>query len=210
MDVNLRVLRSLVRGTDARELLDLTSLGLLVETLGVTLLGFFDGDVNEDFDEGEWGVGVLGIGVKVAGDLAVGFVGRDEGCKGDGGGVGEKFGDLVVATLASRRVRLRGYIGTYLSDSSNVLYSILGREAQVLVQAESDIVTVQSVGLEAKVEEMLLESGGNSRLSRRRQASEPDGAALLLAKLATLFAGEARVPGDVAVEGSVKFLGGQK
>lgn len=92
--MNLRVLRSFVRCTDARELLDLASLGLLVETLGVTLLSLFDGDVDEDLDEGQRGVGVLGVGVEVAGDLAVGFVGGDEGGEGDRCRVGEEFGDL--------------------------------------------------------------------------------------------------------------------
>jgi len=32
--------------------------------------------------------------VEVARDRTVGFVGRDEGCYGDGGGVGEELGDL--------------------------------------------------------------------------------------------------------------------
>jgi hypothetical protein len=36
--------------------------------------------------------------VQVAGGGAVGFVGRDEGCDCDGGGVGEEFGDLSMAT----------------------------------------------------------------------------------------------------------------
>jgi hypothetical protein len=75
MNVDLRVLRSLIRCTDARELLDLARLRLLVEALRITLLRYIDGDVDEDFDEGEGRIGVLGVGVQFAGDLAVGFVG---------------------------------------------------------------------------------------------------------------------------------------
>lgn len=92
--MDLRILWRLVRGTDPRELLDLACSCLLVQTLGVALLGLFNGDVDEDFDEGERGVGVLGVGVEFAGELAVGFVGGDEGGQGDCGGVREELGDL--------------------------------------------------------------------------------------------------------------------
>merc|ERR1712230_236343 len=61
----------------------------------------------------------------------------------------------------------------------------------------ADVVAVQSVSCEAKVEQVLLKCGCNRRLSRGRQASEPNGAALLLAQLATLLTGETRVPCDV-------------
>lgn len=75
VDVDLRVLGGLVGRTDAGELLDLTSASLLVQTLGVALLGLLDRDVNEDLDEGKRGLAVLGLGVEVTGDLAVGLVG---------------------------------------------------------------------------------------------------------------------------------------
>jgi hypothetical protein len=95
MDMNLRLLRRLVGRTDARELLYLARLGLLVQALGIALLGDVDGDVDEDFDEGERRVGVLGVGVELARDLAVGFVGADEAGESDSGGVREEFGDLI-------------------------------------------------------------------------------------------------------------------
>lgn len=53
----------------------------------------------------------------------------------------------------------------YLCDASNVLFAIFRREAQVLVQAEADIVAVQSVGLETLLEEVLLEGFGDRRLA---------------------------------------------
>ncbi len=77
--MHLRVLRRLVRRTYPREFLNLSRLGFLVKALGIALLGFFDADVDVDFDEGEGAVGVFGVGVEVAGGLAVGFVGGYEG-----------------------------------------------------------------------------------------------------------------------------------
>ena len=79
MNMHLRILRRLIRRTNPRELFNLARLGLLVQALGIALLGDVEGDVDEDFDEGEGRVGVLGVGVQFAGYLAVGFVGGDEG-----------------------------------------------------------------------------------------------------------------------------------
>lgn len=96
MDVNLRALGRLVWRRDAGELGDHTGTSLLVQALGITLLGDLDGDVDVDLDEREGFVVGAGVGgsVQVAGGLAVGFVGGDEGGYGDGGGVCEEFGDL--------------------------------------------------------------------------------------------------------------------
>lgn len=92
--MNLRLLWCLVRSTNTCELLNLASSCLLVETLRIALLCLLYGNVDEDLDEGQWGVGVDRIGVELAGELTVGFVGRDEGGEGDCCGVGEEFGDL--------------------------------------------------------------------------------------------------------------------
>jgi hypothetical protein len=89
-------------------------------------------------------------------------------------------------------------LSAYLSDTPDVLLSVLGREAKVLVQAEPDVVAVQPVGLETKVEEVLLKGNGNGGLSRGRETGEPDGGTLLLAKIGALLTGETGVPGDVA------------
>ena len=99
--------------------------------------------------------------------------------------------------------RLRGaqwmLIHAHLSDTPDILLSVLGREAKVLVQAEADVVAIESVGLETKVEEVLLESNGNGGLARGRETSEPDGGTLLLAEVGALLTGETGVPCDVAV-----------
>lgn len=94
VDVDLCVLWCLIWSTDSSELLDLSCSCLLVKTLGVTLLGLLDGDVDKDLDEGKWGVDVLGVCVEIAGELAVGLVWGDERGQGNGGGVGEELGDL--------------------------------------------------------------------------------------------------------------------
>ena len=82
--MHLRILRRLVRRTNPRELFDLPRASFLVQAFGIALLGFFYGDINEDFDEREGVFVVFGVGVEFAGDLAVGFVGGDEGCEGYG------------------------------------------------------------------------------------------------------------------------------
>ena len=87
----------------------------------------------------------------------------------------------------------------HLGDTPDVLLSVLGREAKVLVQAEPDVVAIESVGLETKVEEVLLESNGDGGLARGRETSEPDGGTLLLAEVGALLTGKTRVPCDVAV-----------
>lgn len=83
--MDLGLLGGLVRSADAGEVLDLASAGLLVETLGVTLLGLLNGDVDVDLDEGERGVGVGGLLVESTGGLTVGLVGGDEGGQGEAG-----------------------------------------------------------------------------------------------------------------------------
>lgn len=87
----------------------------------------------------------------------------------------------------------------YLSNTPDVLLPVLGRETEVFVQTETDVVAIESVGLETKVEEVLLERNGDGGLARGRKTSEPDGGALLLAKIGALSAGQTRVPCDVAV-----------
>ena len=61
VNMNLRILRRLVRSTDAGELFDFTRFGLLVQSLWVSFLGLLDWNVDEDFDEGQGRIGVLCI-----------------------------------------------------------------------------------------------------------------------------------------------------
>ena len=57
--------------------------------------------------------------------------------------------------------------GTHLADAADVLRARLLVEAEVLVQAEADVVAVEAVGELVEVEEVLLERAGNRRLDRR-------------------------------------------
>ena len=97
VNVDLWLLGGLVGSADAGKVLDDTGAGLLVETLGIALLGLFDGNVDVDFDEGKRGVCVCGLLVEFAGGLAVGLVRGDEGGQGEAGGVGEELCDLCVS-----------------------------------------------------------------------------------------------------------------
>ena len=54
---------------------------------------------------------------------------------------------------------------THLCYPPNVLIPVLLREAQVLIEAEADIVAVEPVRREAEMQQVLLEGRGNSRLA---------------------------------------------
>lgn len=169
LDSDLSVLRLLVRSRNAGEILDLTSASLLVKTLGITLLGNFEGHINVDFDEGDWLIATLcGLLVQITGDLAIRSVGRDKRGNGDGRRVGEELGDF--------------------GDAANVLVSVSLGEAKVLVQSEADIVAVETVGSDAEVKEMLLKRSGDSGLARSRETSQPDGETALATGLVALLA----------------------
>lgn len=86
----------------------------------------------------------------------------------------------------------------YLSNPSDVLHAILRGEAKIFVQAKSYIISIQSVRLQAEVEQMLFECSCNCRLARGGETGEPDCAAFLLSKLTAFLASEACVPCDVA------------
>ena len=73
--MNLRLLRCLVGRADAREFWNLAFPRLLVQALGIACLGDFEGQVDEDLDEGKGRVCAGGYGVQVTRLGAVGFVG---------------------------------------------------------------------------------------------------------------------------------------
>jgi hypothetical protein len=172
----------LIGGGDAGKVLDLAETGLLVEALGVTSLGDLEGHVDVDLDKGDGlVVAASGLLVQVTGEVTVCPVGGDEGGDGDGGGVSKELGDLANAT--------------------DVLVAVLLREAEVLVEAEADVVAVEAVGGDAEVEEVLLERGGDGGLARGGEAGQPDGEAALAGELVALTAREGRVPCDVAGAG---------
>lgn len=181
LDCDFRVGGSLIGGRDAGKLLDLTSARLLVQTLGIALLSDLERHVDKDLDKRQWLFtrrSPPNVGVQGAGRVAVGAVGGDEGGNGDGGGVGKELGNL--------------------GDAANVFVAVLFREAQVLVEAEADVVAVEAVGGHAEVQEVLLQGRRDGGLARGGEAGEPEGEAALGAEGGALGAGEGGVPGDVA------------
>lgn len=105
VDGDLGVLGGLVRRADAGELLDLARARLLVQALGIALLGHLDGDLDVDLDEGDGLIGRPGRlgGVQGAGEIAVRLERRDEGRQGDGRRVGEELGHLYFSRREEAR-----------------------------------------------------------------------------------------------------------
>lgn len=95
-DINLRVLRGLIRAANTRELWNLTRARKLVQALGIAGLSDLERQVDKDLDELEGRVVALDFGVQGARGRAVGGEGGDEGCDCDCGGVGEELCDLGV------------------------------------------------------------------------------------------------------------------
>ncbi|KAI3478708.1 hypothetical protein L1887_59345 [Cichorium endivia] len=179
VDVDFGVLGLLVRCRDTGELLDFAGLGLLVETLGVTALARLDAGVDKHLDKGKLGHMRL---VELPCDLAVRLVRRDERGDGDRGG---------------RRKEQRD-----LRDAADVLLAVLGREAEVLVEAKADVVTIKTVRRLLERQQVLLERSGDRRLARRRQSGKPDRESLLRQQLGALVVRDvARVERDVGRHG---------
>lgn len=174
---HLRSVRSLIRRTNTRELLDLAGSSLLVQSLGIPLLS----DLNRHLDVylDELNLALLVLLVQLPRHLAILLVRADETRQGDGRGVGEELG--------------------HLGDTADVLVAVGFGEAQVLVQAETDVVAVEAVGGETQVQEVLFQGGSNRGFARCGKAREPDGKPALGAQAEALGAREGGVPGYVAV-----------
>ncbi|KAE8325541.1 hypothetical protein BDV39DRAFT_194337 [Aspergillus sergii] len=192
MDMHLRLFRFLVRSTDTGELRNLTRPGQLIKTLGVTLLGNLNGDIDEDLNEGQTGLLTRGGDfVQFARGVTVCTVGRDERGDGNGGAVGEELGNLCNPT--------------------DVLVAVLFAKTEVLVESEADVVTVETVGVDTPVsEELVLELNGNGRLARGGETGEPDCETALVAEFAAFAARHsASVEGNKRMEGLGQTLGVQ-
>lgn len=126
--------------------------------------------------------------MQIARNFTVRKVGRDERGDGNGGAVGEELGDL--------------------RDPTDVLVAVLLGEAEVLVESEADVVTVETVGVDAPVsEELVFKLDGNGRFARGGETGEPNCEAALVAEFAAFAARQgAGVECDVSFDGYVSDL----
>lgn len=166
MDLGLE--RLLIRRADAGELGDLALPGLFVETFRVALLGDLDGDVDPNLDKRHARLTArMGGLVELTRQVTVGAVRTDEAGDGDGARIGEELG--------------------HFGDAPDVLFAVLGREAQVFVQAEPNVVAVEAVGGQVVwfPQKGLLQGDGDGRFATCRQARQPDGQAGLTTERGT-------------------------
>ena len=146
IDRQLRAGRRFVGRGDAGELLDLAGAGPLVQALGVAPLAGLEIGLDVDLVKSAPG--------RAPGPVAVGLIGRDERGDADEAGIGEQ-----------RR---------HLADAADVLGPVVGRKAEVGVQAPAHVVAVQHVDVIALLEQALLHLHGQRRLAGPGQAGEPE------------------------------------
>jgi len=165
LDVDLRLQGLLIRRANPRELGDLALSRLLVQALWIPLLRDINRHVNPYLDERHalLAAGALRL-VQLPRQVAVRTVRADEARDSDGARIGEEFG--------------------HLGDAADVLLAVLGREAEVLVEAEADVVAVEAVGIEVDgtAEERLFEGDGDGGFATGAEPREPDRQALLAAE----------------------------
>lgn len=168
-DVDFGLDRCLVRGGDTSELCrrsaggvasahtqartsDLAGARLLVQALGVALLDDLQGRVDEDLHEAE-----ARLRMELARERAVRAVRRDERGHGDAARVRKELRDLA--------------------DAADVLVARALVEAEVLVQPEAHVVTVEAVAEAVLVQQVLLERArdGGLRAARSGLGTARDG-----------------------------------
>src|SRR5262249_20185874 len=116
--------------------------------------------------------------VKRAHGVAVLAVGADEAGHGNDRAVDKELGNLA--------------------DAADILFTVGGREAKVLVQAMPNVVAVEDVCQVAALDQCMLECEGNRALARPTQAGEPEGCALLFQQGGTLLVRDMTlVPDDI-------------
>src|SRR5262249_47543972 len=110
--------------------------------------------------------------------IAVGAIRRDERRQVDDAAVGEELRDLA--------------------DAADVLGPIFGREAEIGVQAVTDVVAVEDVSAHAAIPERLLQRDRDGRLPGPGEAREPHRATLVTGDLLAIVSGDvAGMPDDV-------------
>src|SRR5579875_4085381 len=113
--------RRLIGIVDAGEALQLAGAGFLVQPFGIPLLAGLDRRVDEHFDERQ-----LGLDVQSTNLIAVGPVRTDKAGHGQNAAIGEQLG--------------------YFADAANVLFTVGGRETEILVESVADVIAVEDIG----------------------------------------------------------------
>mmetsp|Transcript_16563 Transcript_16563/g.52118 ORF Transcript_16563/g.52118 Transcript_16563/m.52118 type:complete len:309 (+) Transcript_16563:67-993(+) len=175
LDVDLRIIRLLVRGIKTCEVLDLPLRCLGVEPLGVALLHHRQRRVDEDLKERQ-----RRVLVDLPRVLAVALVRGNEAADHDGPCLGKELCDL--------------------GDAADVLLPVLWREAQVPVQAVAEVVPVEAVdevGLGLVLHQGILQRDADRALAASGEARHPERDALVAGGLPLLLPGDALVELDV-------------
>ena len=146
VDVDLGVLRRLVRRVDAGEVLQFAATRLAVQPLHVARLGDRERRVHVHLEE-------LALAEQRTRHAALGAERRDERHQHDQAGVGHQL--------------------RHLGDATDVLDSIGVGEAEVAVQAVAHVVAVEQVGVSPERQQLLLDQVRDRRLAGAREAGEP-------------------------------------
>src|SRR5882724_9773047 len=160
VDHQLGSVGRLIRRGDAGEVGNLTSAGLLVEALRITLFANFERGVHVHFHE-------LALVDQRARQPAVIAVRRD------------KSRDDQHTRVHEQPRNLR--------HPPDVLSAVLGRKSQVGAKTVADVVAVENIVVQTLCEKLALQFCGHSRFTGTGQAREPkDGALVSIALLARL------------------------
>jgi len=135
--MNLRLSRSLIRRADTSKLLDNPLTSLLIKSLRITLLRNLNRNINVDLNERKTGIFTGGRSlVKSTSRVPILLVRGNERSNSDTSAISEELGDFT--------------------DTTNVLVTVILAESEILVQTETDVVTVQTVGVDIAGKQLTL------------------------------------------------------
>lgn len=154
-DMNLRILGRLVWGGYTGEFFDFPGTSFLIQALGVALLDDAEWSIYENFDEAK-----VSFLVQLADGFPVYTIRRYESRDGEAARIAEQLG--------------------HLSDTPNVFHSGVFVKAEIFVETEADVVSVEAVGKPALVQQGLLKSTCDGGLAAGTETSQPDRDTLLL------------------------------
>jgi len=150
-EVHFRVLWSLVWRIDACETFDLSSAGLLIQTLGITILDGGKRRIDEDLHERQ-----RSIDMNLSSILTVLGIWRDQASDGDCSCLGEKPARLC--------------------NTSDIFLAILLTEAKISVKTETQIVSIKpinEVSLGLNLHQGFLQTHTDGALTTSRKSGHP-------------------------------------